>query len=321
NCCSKDGICGGLVGHCGIGCRPSFGTCTNTTTPPTAPGSISTTGSCGGSSGLACLGSSFGNCCSVAGFCGSTTGHCNAGCQSTFGNCAVTDISPDGSRGGNMKYKCAGSGFEDCYSATGFCGSTSAHCGPGCQTTFGTCPVTNLSPDGSCGGTNKFLCKGSLLGDCCIASGFCGSTTGHGNAGCQVAFGTCSTTGLSPDGACGGTNAYKCPGSGFGDCCSVNGFCGATTDHCGNGCQASFGSCLSPTTSTASPRPTDVSSDGSCGTNGKKCQGSGFGNCCSAGGFCGDTVNHCAGGPFDGKCCSAGGFCERRLITAEMAGK
>jgi hypothetical protein len=48
---------------------------------------------------------------------------------------------------------------------------------------------------------------------------------------------------VSTDGSCGGTTKFTCKGSGFGDCCSKNGWCGSTPQHCVQGCQAGFGSC------------------------------------------------------------------------------
>lgn len=51
----------------------------------------------------------------------------------------------------------------------------------------------------------------------------------------------------SPDGSCGGTNGYLCPGSRYGDCCSKDGRCGATPLECGGGCQSIYGYCPSPT--------------------------------------------------------------------------
>ncbi|KAG4436246.1 hypothetical protein IFR05_008265 [Cadophora sp. M221] len=36
----------------------------------------------------------------------------------------------------------------------------------------------------------------------------------------------------SPDGTCGGTNAYTCAGTNFGLCCSSYNFCGNLTSHC-----------------------------------------------------------------------------------------
>ncbi|CAK7234341.1 hypothetical protein SEUCBS140593_008909 [Sporothrix eucalyptigena] len=49
---------------------------------------------------------------------------------------------------------------------------------------------------------------------------------------------------VSLDGTCG--SGYTCTGSKFGTCCSAHGWCGSTTDHCGAGCQADFGSCVLP---------------------------------------------------------------------------
>jgi hypothetical protein len=281
------------------------------------PSEYSMDGKCGYEHNDLQCGGKWGNCCNIEGSCGTGESHCGVGrCQT--GNCTIIippapglppsittppasvptqgAISPDGSCGGTNKYLCKGSSFGECCSASGFCGSTTSHCQAGCQTAFGNCTDPSLSPDGTCGGTNKYQCKGTSFGDCCSSSGFCGSTTGHCQAGCQTAFGTCTSTDLSPDGTCGGSQKYKCGGSSYGDCCSSSGYCGKSGDHCGNGCQASFGLCSSVTTSQA-PAQTGISTDGTCGGgNGLKCQGSAFGNCCSSGGYCGSSVNHCAQG-------------------------
>jgi len=206
-------------------------------------------------------------------------------------------ISPDGSCGGANKYKCAGSTFGDCCSGSGFCGSTTAHCSAGCQFLFGTCIASDLSPDGTCGVTHKYKCKESSFGDCCSSSGFCGSSTAHCGSGCQLTYGTCTASDLSPDGSCGKTNKYKCKGSSFGDCCSSSGFCGSSTAHCGSGCQLTYGTCVAITSTASPPKPTNISIDGTCGgTKGLNCKGSGLGECCSSGGFCGSSVQHCAQG-------------------------
>ncbi|KAK8022208.1 peptidoglycan-N-acetylglucosamine deacetylase [Apiospora rasikravindrae] len=128
---------------------------------------------------------------------------------------------------------------------------------------------------------------------------------------------------VSPDGACG--TGVTCQGSSYGNCCSQNGWCGASIDYCGGGCQSQFGTCSNPdntlpadspippttsptklptgpgagvpdspltTTTTAPanpPAPTStqkVSVDGDCGGD-ITCLGSEFGNCCSAHGWCG----------------------------------
>jgi hypothetical protein len=161
---------------------------------------------------------------------------------------ATGTVSTDGSCGGADGFICLGSEFGDCCSAYGYCGSSTDFCTAGCQSAFGTCEEgasDKVSPDGSCGGTNEYVCAGSGFGDCCSAYGYCGSSTGHCTVGCQSAFGTCEEAGdpVSPDGSCGGADGYVCSGSGFGDCCSAYGYCGSSTDHCGTGCQTEFGTC------------------------------------------------------------------------------
>lgn len=44
-------------------------------------------GTCGGYSGFRCSGSVYGDCCSQAGWCGSSLAYCGTGCQSQFGTC------------------------------------------------------------------------------------------------------------------------------------------------------------------------------------------------------------------------------------------
>ena len=52
-----------------------------------------------------------------------------------------------------------------------------------------------------------------------------------------------AASGPSPDASCGGTNAYNCVGSTFGNCCSQYGWCGSSDAYCGTGCQTKFGKC------------------------------------------------------------------------------
>jgi len=137
NCCSQYGYCGSTADYCGTDCQPASGTCevplsnsstlsstssskltkmssltkstpttkvsltkspsstkvsltkssTSKSTPlpsPTVQG-ISTDGSCGKL--ITCRGSTFGNCCSSYGWCGSTAAYCGTGCQPNFGIC------------------------------------------------------------------------------------------------------------------------------------------------------------------------------------------------------------------------------------------
>jgi hypothetical protein len=64
------------------------GTTTSAASTPTATGkTVSTEGDCGGV--ITCQGSSFGQCCSQHGFCGSTSDYCGTGCQALFGTCSI----------------------------------------------------------------------------------------------------------------------------------------------------------------------------------------------------------------------------------------
>ncbi|GKT47910.1 chitin deacetylase ARB_04768 [Colletotrichum spaethianum] len=171
NCCSQYGWCGSTTEHCGTGCQSAYGTCNSGSNPSSsaAPASsgtpassggatrasstnpaaatntkISTNGQCGGTGGLNCLGSTFGDCCSPYNYCGNTTDHCGTGCQSNFGSCSGTGanvkVSLNGACGAaNGGTTCAGSAFGNCCSQYNYCGSTTAHCGTGCQSSFGTC--------------------------------------------------------------------------------------------------------------------------------------------------------------------------------------
>jgi hypothetical protein len=58
-------------------------------TQPVAGPNTSTDGSCGGTGGKTCLGSTFGNCCSQYGYCGSQPLYCSPvlGCNAQYGTC------------------------------------------------------------------------------------------------------------------------------------------------------------------------------------------------------------------------------------------
>lgn len=88
-----------------------------------APQGISRSARCGPSFGLTCKGSSFGNCCSKYGYCGSTSNHCDSknGCQTGWGSCssasslaATSKISKNGKCGGGSGATCQGSTYGSC---------------------------------------------------------------------------------------------------------------------------------------------------------------------------------------------------------------
>jgi hypothetical protein len=90
NCCSGKGFCGSTSDYCGADCQDAYGTCTSANSTL-----ISSNGDCGATDfeGQICLGSTFGNCCSEKGFCGTTSDYCGTGCQAEYGNCGTNDAS------------------------------------------------------------------------------------------------------------------------------------------------------------------------------------------------------------------------------------
>ncbi|KAJ8108265.1 hypothetical protein ONZ43_g6481 [Nemania bipapillata] len=94
-------------------------------------------------------------------------------------------VSIDGSCGsGSGGRVCEGSGFGDCCSAHGYCGSTSDYCRSGCQS--GQCIIGGVTTDGMCGaGYNDMVCGLWPQGSCCSPAGYCGGTEDHCGPGCQ----------------------------------------------------------------------------------------------------------------------------------------
>ncbi|CAE7012155.1 chitinase [Pyrenophora teres f. teres] len=92
-----------------------------------------TDGTCGKSNGNTVCGSwSTGSCCSSSGWCGTGPAYCGSGCQS--GDCSNGGETTDGTCGSKHKDTTCGSWPQGgCCSASGFCGSSEAYCGIGCQ--------------------------------------------------------------------------------------------------------------------------------------------------------------------------------------------
>jgi hypothetical protein len=109
--------------------------------------------------------------------------------HSGVGDSANQPKSSDGTCGAKANpigATCKDSGFGDCCSGTGWCGSDDSHCGSGCQTTWGTCTMGGVTTDGTCGvGNNGYTCGNFPAGSCCSASGFCGSGDSFCGKGCQ----------------------------------------------------------------------------------------------------------------------------------------
>ncbi|KAK0114603.1 hypothetical protein ONS95_014088 [Cadophora gregata] len=112
------------------------------------------------------------------------------------------EVTTDGTCGPQNGQKVCGNGFGDCCSPGGWCGSTDAHCGSGCQS--GKCLTNFETSDGTCGAMHgNSYCGNWEQGPCCSSSGFCGNSPAH----CSILTGSDGTT----KGGC----QSGCDGNGF----------------------------------------------------------------------------------------------------------
>ncbi|KAF7681025.1 hypothetical protein GT037_000001, partial [Alternaria burnsii] len=237
-------------------------------------------GKCGSATGDKKCGGKWGDCCGKStSTCGTGSNFCGTGnCQ--YGNCTFTPptaapggASPlpfyyygnttDGLCGPANDNKVCNVAWGFCCASTGKCGMGAGFCGTGCMSGYGNCTVAvvaptpkpgDVSPDGTCGGQNGFVCKGSpqacaksAFSGGCSSTGSCGSTVNHCAQGCQTSFSNSCMTGKIPtlDGSCGPKNSgMTCATGPFnGQCCGASGFYGTTSAHCGTGCNAGYSKC------------------------------------------------------------------------------
>ncbi|KAF2709477.1 carbohydrate-binding module family 18 [Pleomassaria siparia CBS 279.74] len=218
--------------------------------PPVKRQSVySTDGSCGPANGnTICDPKSTvysGSCCSQYGWCGNTADHCGTGCLS---GCSANSATPptattqastaprtDGRCGKDFGgATCDANGaFGGCCSSYGYCGATDGHCLPanGCQNgCTGTTPLTTGIPVIT---TATRPPSSTTSGEPVL-----------GKPSSVVAVAAANPTGVSTtDGTCGATFSNTiCGNWPQGSCCSMYGYCGSTSSHCGDGCQS--GPCL-----------------------------------------------------------------------------
>jgi len=139
-CCSKYGYCGVSLEHCNAenGCQKQYGSCYERFN------SYSTDGRCGPKFNYTYC--PVGECCDKNGYCGKTDDHCEVskGCQNQFGFCN-TVVSTNGRCG--FIYGDAVCPESQCCSEYGYCGTSAAHCGDGCQFGYGQCSNKNKDYD------------------------------------------------------------------------------------------------------------------------------------------------------------------------------
>lgn len=129
-------------------------------------------------------------------------------------------------------YSCTSSNAGPCCSQYGYCGSTDAYCGQGCQIAYGL----------SCNGVSTTTTTSPTT---------TATTT-------TTAPTSTSTLPVSTDGRCGPNVQKQCPS---GQCCSPEGWCGTTTDYCAApDCLWGYGKCDADQTPAGSdtatvPRP------------------------------------------------------------------
>jgi peptidoglycan/xylan/chitin deacetylase (PgdA/CDA1 family) len=119
---------------------------------------------------------------------------------------SATAISTSAECGGSTGLTCAGSTFGNCCSTGGWCGSTDAYCGTGCQSNFGLC--------------------GSGVGSSILST----TTTTAASTVASVASSVVSSPApaaslaVSTSAQCGASVGLTCAGSTFGNCCSSGGW-------------------------------------------------------------------------------------------------
>jgi len=109
----------------------------------------STNGLCGGKNGVC----PDDLCCSQYGYCGSSDEYCGKGCQSEFGKCGKKNTNSSASKKVSTNGQCGGNNGvcpnDLCCSKYGYCGTSDAHCGTGCQSEFGKCGSSNNTSSSS----------------------------------------------------------------------------------------------------------------------------------------------------------------------------
>ncbi|KAF2447645.1 carbohydrate-binding module family 18 protein [Karstenula rhodostoma CBS 690.94] len=155
-------------------------TATSSAAPTATPTKVSTDATCSGNTGSTCQGSEFGNCCSQAGWCGSTDVYCGTGCNPLFGTCA------DGSGGSGVVTTSPAviASTPATTVATSVRAASTSVAAPA-----KTSAASNVSTNGKCGALNgNKTCPGSK---CCSVLGNCGDNLLYCWVGCQKAFGKC----------------------------------------------------------------------------------------------------------------------------------
>ena len=90
--------------------------------------------------------------------------------------------SSDGTCGGTSKYTCVGFSGGECCSQYGWCGSTTAYCGTGCNPLYGKCTSSSSSSAASSGVSSLAASSGSSRASSASASGSASSSRASSSA-------------------------------------------------------------------------------------------------------------------------------------------
>ncbi|KAF2254806.1 carbohydrate-binding module family 18 [Trematosphaeria pertusa] len=185
-----------------------------------------------------------GTCCSQYGWCGNTPAHCGEGCLSGCTSGASSSVRPsqvatptgtaprsDGRCGKDFGgATCDSNGeYGGCCSQYGYCGTTDGHClkANGCQNGCTDGAASSVVPKTSAATTRPPST----------------TTSGEPVLGKPTSSNAQPTGKVTTDGSCGAKFGNTvCGDWAQGSCCSMYGYCGNTTAHCGEGCQS--GPCL-----------------------------------------------------------------------------
>ncbi|KAG9831508.1 DUF1929-domain-containing protein, partial [Aureobasidium melanogenum] len=200
-----------------------------------------------------------GTCCSSYGWCGNTPAHCGSGCSSGCSSSSAVAVSslpsstivraaPSASGAAPRDDRRCGPNFNNalcdpngayggCCSSYGYCGNTDGHCltANGCISGCKSAAPSSAAP------TSAVV---SSVASSNMNSAAPSSTTGEPVISAATSSAGSAATGtVTKDGTCGATYGNTiCGDWPQGSCCSMYGYCGNTTAHCGDGCQS--GPCL-----------------------------------------------------------------------------
>ncbi|KAF1835699.1 hypothetical protein BDW02DRAFT_277609 [Decorospora gaudefroyi] len=150
-----------------------------------------------------------------------------------------TRVSRDATCGGSKGYTCLGSVWGDCCSQYGWCGSTTAYCGSGCKSAYGSCKRKPAPSSSTTTTTTRPASTTSRRSSTVIV------TLPSSTATTSSSLAPVATQRVSQNARCGPKFQGKtCLGSRWGDCCSQYSYCGSTKAYCAaDTCQKGFGKC------------------------------------------------------------------------------